>query len=202
MNNSLLTSLLNYDNGFFIEAGANDGIDQSYTRWLDSKNWSGLLIEPNKLKLNEAKKRRPNCICENYALVSDTYKKNTILGDFNHTDRESSLTAMVMDYGHFVDDELIFQKKRRENNGIEVLATTLTNLLLKHNINNIDFLSLDVEGYELSVLNGLNFELHRPKYILLEVLANSPREDSILEFMIIKKYKNLGMVDHNRLFER
>ena len=46
-----LKKYLNYSNGFFIEAGANDGIDQSYTHWLDSYGWTGLLIEPNKIKL-------------------------------------------------------------------------------------------------------------------------------------------------------
>ena len=32
----------------------------------------------------------------------------------------------------------------------------------------IDFFSLDVEGYELNVLKGLNLEKYRPKYILVE----------------------------------
>lgn len=32
----------------------------------------------------------------------------------------------------------------------------------------IDFFSLDVEGYELNVLQGLNIERYRPKYILVE----------------------------------
>lgn len=202
MNNPLLLDIFNYDGGFFIEAGANDGISQSYTHWLDSKKWSGLLIEPNISKLNQAQQSRPNCICENYALVSDSYEQNTIFGDFNHSSIVDSLTAMVMDHGHFVDDELVLQKNRRAHNAIEVPAITLTKLLIKHSINDIDFLSLDVEGYELSVLNGLNFQLYRPKYILIEVFVNTNREKTIMDFMSNQNYKDLGMVDHNRLFMR
>src|SRR3712207_4024508 len=33
--------------GFFVEAGANDGIDQSNTYYLESRcGWSGILVEP------------------------------------------------------------------------------------------------------------------------------------------------------------
>ena len=35
----------------------------------------------------------------------------------------------------------------------------------------IDFMSLDVEGYELNVLRGLTLSKYRPKYMLIEVYA-------------------------------
>ncbi len=48
-------------------------------------------------------------------------------------------------------------------------ASTLNNLLLKGSAPNlIDFLSLDVEGAELEVLKGIDFEKFRFKYIVLE----------------------------------
>ena len=59
---------LNYKDGFFIEMGANDGINQSNTVFLERKyNWHGMLIEPsekftllkkNRSKLNISNKRR------------------------------------------------------------------------------------------------------------------------------------------------
>jgi hypothetical protein len=200
--NTEILNYINYKNGFFIEAGANDGVDQSYTHCLDSLGWKGILIEPNKIKLEEAKTNRPNFIYENCALVSASYDKETVYGDFAHTDRVGSLTAMIMDYGHFVDDELIEQKNNRKHLAIEVPAKTLTKILQKHNIQKIDLLVLDVEGYELSVLNGLDFDICQPKYMLLEVCINTQREKTIIDFLESKHYKNLGLIGANRLFEK
>ena len=42
-------------------------------------------------------------------------------------------------------------------------------ILDEYNIKKIDFLSLDVEGYELNVLKGLNLNVNRPTYMLIEV---------------------------------
>ena len=42
-----LEQYVDFDNGFFIEAGANDGIKQSNTLYFEKyRNWRGLLIEP------------------------------------------------------------------------------------------------------------------------------------------------------------
>ena len=51
-NNSLdkkLQRYIDYYNGYFVELGANDGINQSNTFFFEKKrNWKGVLIEPYK----------------------------------------------------------------------------------------------------------------------------------------------------------
>ena len=45
---------LNYNRGFFVELGANDGISQSNTLHFEKyKNWKGILIEPIKFKYDQ-----------------------------------------------------------------------------------------------------------------------------------------------------
>ena len=51
---------------------------------------------------------------------------------------------------------------------LEVPARTLTALLEKHGVTEIDLLSLDVEGYELEVFGGLDFDRFAPRWILAE----------------------------------
>jgi len=51
---------------------------------------------------------------------------------------------------------------------VTVPTASLSALLDKHHIEQIDFLSLDVEGFELSALRGMELERHHPTYLLIE----------------------------------
>ena len=79
-----------------------------------------------------------------------------------------------------------------------VPATTLNKILKEYNINKIDFFSLDVEGYELEVLGGLDFNIYKPSYILIEV--NTGEED-LYGFMEEHNYKNLGCLSDFNLID-
>jgi len=106
---------LNFNNGFFIEAGANDGISQSNTLLYEKEfSWTGLLIEPNISKFLQCKNNRLNSIVENYALVSSNYLNESIEGDFNHDGYVESLTSMVLDEGDWCDDILRDCKKEKK----------------------------------------------------------------------------------------
>ena len=191
---------LNFNNGFFIEAGANDGISQSNTFLYEKEyGWNGLLIEPNPSKYIQCKNNRPNSIVENYALVSKNYEYDFIDGDFDHEDYNGSLMAMVLDEGDWCDDVMKeSQRTRKENqNIIKVPAITLDKLLEKHNIKKIDFFSLDVEGYEISVLNGFDIEKFLPTYMLIETTTYQNRIDDIFEYMENKNYKVIERLSCN-----
>ena len=48
-----------------------------------------------------------------------------------------------------------------DNSSIEISVTTLEKILDEINVKSIDLLTLDVEGYELEVLKGLNLNKYR-----------------------------------------
>lgn len=147
-------NFFDYENGFFIECGANDGITQSNTYRLEKeKNWSGILIEPSLVSFNQCiKNRSKKNIFENCVLVSDSYNSESILGDF-----DGNLMSSVGG------------NRRNNKNILEVPAKKLSNILTNYNIDKIDFFSLDVEGYEFEVLKGLDFKTHAPYFILIEI---------------------------------
>jgi len=193
-----LLKYLDFKSGFFIEAGANDGLSQSNTALYEFEyNWTGLLIEPNAKKFFECKKIRRNSIVENYALVSDNYTDEFISGNFNEDGYDESLMSMVYDSGDWVDDELLKHKSNIFDRLIEVPATTLNKLLIKHDIKKIDFISLDVEGYEISVLNGFDIKKYKPNYIMIETTTFDNRRKVIFDYMDKMEYSIIDELSCN-----
>jgi FkbM family methyltransferase len=165
-----LDKYLDFDNGFFIEAGANDGYTQSNTFFLEKeKNWTGLLIEGMPELFIKCLKQRPNSIVKNFALVADDYDKKTVT--MHYADLMSvvdgSLKSKELQKQH-IERGLNLQHLKNTYS-LDVPAKTLEAVLDSiPDLPRIDFLSLDVEGYELNVLKGLNLTKYRPKFILVE----------------------------------
>ena len=51
----------------------------------------------------------------------------------------------------------------------------------------IDFFSLDVEGMEMNVLQGVDFRTFNFKYLLIEC-SNKENFEEVLKFLTLKKY--------------
>jgi hypothetical protein len=71
------------------------------------------------------------------------------------------------------------------------LAKPLTTLLDENDIHDeIDLLVLDVEGFEINVLKGIDFGRHAPKYICAEVWS----DDEISDFLSRRGYATLSVL--------
>jgi len=157
--------------GFFVEAGANNGIRQSNTLYFEKyMGWKGLLIEPIPELAAECGMNRPRCIVENCALVSDNYSSDTVVMQY------CNLMSLVKGGMKSEEEEAEHLKRGRqfldnleEIYEIAVPARTLTQVLDQYEVEHIDLLSLDVEGYEAEVLSGIDFDKYRPRYMLIEV---------------------------------
>ena len=180
---------INYKNGFFIECGANDGINQSTTWYFEKKlKWKGLLIEPIKEIYKDLKKNRSEKnFFFNTALRSFKYKSKKLTLYFNKND--------------FLTTRSTLDKEKREE--IIVNCDNLTNILDKINAPKfIDFFVLDVEGDEKEVLNGINFEKYKFKFFLIETGEFDEIKKILLKnnYIFIKKlYK--GNVYSDYLFK-
>jgi FkbM family methyltransferase len=137
--------------GVFIEVGANDGVSQSNTWFLETyRDWRGLLIEPLPDLAALAKKFRKTPVA------------NVALGSMEADG--SSLDLISSDLVTKVDSGASAGSGKR----VTVPVRALSRLLDEHGIMAVDFFSLDVEGYELPVLQGIDFNRHLPQFILVE----------------------------------
>jgi FkbM family methyltransferase len=163
-----LRPYLNFQRGFFVEAGANDGMKQSNTLYYEKYfSWRGILIEPVPHLAKKCKMNRPKAIVENAALVPFGFQNKEI------EMRYCGLMSLVKGAMKSESEELNHIQNGCKSQNIETYefkapVATLSSLLDKHSVSTIDFLSLDVEGYEIAALKGINFNMHRPKFMLIE----------------------------------
>lgn len=178
-----LEKFVDYDDGYFVELGANDGVTQSNSLYFEKyRNWRGLLVEPapqNYLKCRQNRSSRDSIYCA--ACVSFDYDKDFVrIAYSNLMSTSVGLESDIQDpHAHaqlgarfLGNNETVFE--------FDTVARTLNSLLLDAGAPRlIDFLSLDVEGAELEVLKGIDHQEFRFKYILAEC-RDFPRLSSYL----------------------
>ncbi len=144
--------------GFYVDVGANDPDIDNVTRVFYQRGWSGINIEPlaaNSVKLRKKRKRDINL--------------EIAVGE-----KEGSITFYEIGkwHGYSTTDPKIAEQHRKD--GLKIVEHTVLvrklSTVLEENAKGrqIDFLKIDVEGTELSVLRGANLKRYRPKLILLE----------------------------------
>ena len=175
-----LKKYLNFKNGFFIECGANDGVNQSNTWYFEKKlNWRGILIEPVPNLFKELiKNRSENNIFVNKCLVEKNYKSKNINMIYDNCKTKISKSQV-----------------KTLNTQVSTVAKVLKDNKIKKSI---DLFSLDVEGYELNVLNGINFRANKIKYFLIE----TKNFNKLNKFLYLKNYRFIKKLSrHDYLFK-
>lgn len=163
-----LEDFLDFPRGFFIEAGANDGYSQSNTYFLEfGRGWRGVLVEGIPELYRRCATTRKRAQVFHCALVAPDYPEESIT---MHYANLMSVTAGAMD-PTALEQQITTGLAIQGLSGtysVSVPARTLESILDEVSPPTIDFFSLDVEGYELNVLRGLNLEKYRPRYVLVE----------------------------------
>lgn len=163
---------LNYENGFFVELGANNGVDQSNTLYFErSKNWSGILIEPvphNYLSCRKMISPENSFFCN--ACTSFEYKDKFV--EIIYSNLMSTALGVDSDIAQPMEHAKIgkqFLASTDENLIFGAVAAPLNTLLQRASAPKLmDLLSLDVEGEELEVLKGIDHSAYRFKYLCIE----------------------------------
>ena len=162
-----LERYLPHRQGFFVEAGGNDGYTQSNTYALERRHaWRGVLVEPVPELARACALERPGSHVVRAALVPNGFPDAEVALRFG------GLMTVVVG-GREGDDEWVAAAhavgQEEPPHEFRAPARTLSSILDEVNAPEVDLLSLDVEGYEAQVLAGLDFERHAPRFVLVEM---------------------------------
>jgi FkbM family methyltransferase len=157
--------------GCYVDVGAADPVNLSVTKWFYDLGWSGLNIEPNKQLFDRLTADRPrdvNLDCGVGAIATQAQFFEPDVGELSSFDSRVQESA----------------KRSGISGSIRtVTVVPLTDLLKLHcHGRAIDFLKIDVEGWEAEVLKGLDLRQHRPIVILVEATVPQTRIESHMEW--------------------
>lgn len=186
-------------NGVAIDVGAVDGRYMSNTLYFEENlDWTVLCIEPNPTYYTSLTTNRKHTL--NVA-ISSRNRKDVDFHIYTMSDgNQSSISSLSTDQ-KLIDYHLDEYNIKFEESIIKVQVQTLNECLKKFTHRPIDFVSIDTEGTENSVLRGFDIDLYQPKLFVIE---NNWEENTqgVTEYLSYFGYKFDKRIGVNDFFIR
>lgn len=182
--------------GFYVDIGALDPFRFSNTCFFYNAGWRGINIEPTPSAIALFKKHRPNDINLNIAIGEKA--EQLIFYCFN----EPALNSFSKDLAN----EREGKEEYFVTNKLPIAVYPLHQILSQYvpKDQKIDFMSIDVEGLDLSVLKSNDWEKFRPQYLLVEDIFEYLDElgkSEICNFLSQKSYKPVAKTSRTLIFK-
>ncbi|MBL8991045.1 MAG: FkbM family methyltransferase [Phycisphaerae bacterium] len=180
--------------GYYVEAGAYDGLMYSVSAVFEQVGWSGLLVEPLPERAAECRANRP---LSRVAQTALSRPGAPATATFTQMRQGEMLSYLDLTEGHR-------QRLARETEvtpaSVEVPVATLDSLLSDHR-GSVGFCVFDVEGGELALLEGFSVERWRPRVMLIEDNTFG-RDRTVVEHLAGRGYRRIATADANDLYIR
>jgi FkbM family methyltransferase len=180
----LLLELLGRRPGTYVDVGAFHPVYFSNTKLLYDSGWRGVNIEADPHKLSAFRLFRPRDV--NVCAVVDTVEREAEF--FFHAGAKYGSMA-GLDKGNV---EHTANAMGRSVASRVVRTRTLASILIEAGVESVDFLNIDVEGSEASVLRSLDLDRYRIPLIACEVHAKDIAH--ILESDAVRYLSGYGYV--------
>lgn len=152
----LARALRGVEQGFYIDVGAQDPVNDSVTKALYLRGWHGINIEPVTYWFERLQADRPRDVNLQLAVSDGPGSLHLFeVVDSGLSTTDAGFASRHAEAGHQI----------RES---DVQCVTLDSLCDEHRVDCVHFLKIDCEGAEAAALRGLSLQRVRPWIILLE----------------------------------
>ena len=176
--------------GFFVEIGAFDGIMGSncfhFEKFL---NWEGIAFEPSNTQFEKLKLNR-KCHLINKAIATEEKEVEFLEVEEGYTQMSGILNEK------YISEETIKKDPRSKTKKIIITTTTFDKNIPFDK--EIDYLSIDIEGGEMELLDSIDFKKYNIKVISVE--NNSPEKLNFKEFFDKKNFNYFDRVGQDEIF--
>ncbi len=172
--NEIIKKVGNKEDFFFVQIGSHDGIsggNDPLHKYIKKYNWSGILVEPVQYLYKELKKNYEGCgnlVFKNVA-ISREGEAMKFYSIEKHDNPKNPLWYNQL--GSFCKDVILSHRKhipKFDKYFKEEKIKTITFDSLIKDINQIDLLHIDAEGYDLEIIKSIDFNKTTPSMILYE----------------------------------
>ncbi len=165
-------------NGLYVDAGCYHPLHLSNTFLLYKKGWRGINVDLSEYSIDLFNYIRPEDKNINSAV---TY--NDGQATFYYQKKISQLTTLKK--------EISLKRMQGHIKEKVIDAFSLNTILKKTGFSNkkIDFLNIDIEGADFEALSSLDFNIHRPKLICIEIDEKNVIQSKIYKFLANLNYK-------------
>lgn len=181
--------------GFYIDVGAHHPKRFSNTYYFYKKGWKGINIDamPNSMKAFDKLRQRDINI---EAAISNE-KSTLIYYEFNETALNGFSKPISLMRNELANYSIV--------NSYPITTKTLDEVLdvfSKEIPKEIDFITIDVEGFDFNVLRSLDLNKYRPSLILIEILSETLEDiiDNEISFYLKKFGYKLYAKTFNTIF--
>ena len=148
------------ERGFYIDVGAGHPVADNVSLWFYERGWSGIVAEPIAELADLYKKIRPRD-----TLYQGLIGRSVGEVDFFHVNRLHGFSTTIELHAD------VAKEFGADYQRLTLPMLTLEKLCDQYQVQQIDFLKIDVEGAESDVLAGNDFNRFRPKVIVAEAVT-------------------------------
>ncbi|MFV8819714.1 FkbM family methyltransferase [Haliea sp. E17] len=191
----ILNRIFTKASGFYVDVGAHSPVRFSNTHLLYRRGWRGINIDPT-----------PGL--ERAFLVARPEDKFYPCGVSNSPGELTLYMFKEGAYNTFDQQEKVRLEKAKNircEEEVTVPVRTLNSILEAESVENIDLLSIDVEGFELAVLEGLDLERYQPAVMIVEIkrdLYSDIVEHELYQYLVRHGYTMYSILYNSVIFTR